>query len=143
MKLHNWHSVDRILISNQKFHCTEQNYDAKNDVASLTTFDGILENLRQVKCYQSKNFEMVCTTISLNGKLRLKFIDKELKLNAESYKQEILKTYLYSREDRLIPKRIVYFSKILHHRNDRKQHRYSSMSLARSLSNKKIGYFLH
>lgn len=102
---HGSKSVEKIIFSDEKLFCTEQSYNAKNDVVYSATFEDIPENFRTVKRFQNKNSVMVWAAVSHNGKLPLKFIDKGVKINAEYYKQEVLTTHLLPHANRLYPKK--------------------------------------
>ena len=52
---------------------------------------------------------MIRGAMSNNWKLSLKFIDKEVKINAEFYKQDIMATHLLPYTDRLYPKKYWIF----------------------------------
>ena len=67
----------------------EQNYNAKNDDGYSATSCNIPENLQTVMCHQIKNSVMVWAAVLSNGKLPLKFINKEVKIYAKYYKQEM------------------------------------------------------
>ena len=68
-------------------------------------FKDIPGNLRAIKYFQNKSTVTIWGAVSNNGKLPLKFIDKEVKINAEFYKQDILAIYVLPYTDRLHPKK--------------------------------------
>ena len=59
-----------------------------------TAFKYIHENHKAIKQFQSKSSVMIWGAVSNNRKLPLTFIDKEVKINASYYKQDILTTHL-------------------------------------------------
>ena len=80
-----------MILSDEKLFCTEQSYDAKNNVVNWTIFNNMLENLWTVKCFQNKDFAMIWAAISHNGKIDSKIHGwKTLKNNAGYYQSEIL-----------------------------------------------------
>ena len=47
-KLIRWHSkknIDKMILSDEKIFCTEQFYNAKNDIVYSTTFEDTSQNL--------------------------------------------------------------------------------------------------
>ena len=56
IRRHGKKSVDRMVFSDEKIFCTEQSFNAKNDIVYSTTFEDVPENLRNSKTLSKQEF---------------------------------------------------------------------------------------
>jgi inhibitor of nuclear factor kappa-B kinase subunit alpha len=105
LKRHDDEAVKKMVFSDEKMWVLQESYNAQNKRVYARTSEDIPQNLRTVQRYQNSSAVMVWGAISHKGKLPLIFIDKDVKINQDVYRSEILETHLKPEASRLYPKR--------------------------------------
>lgn len=101
---HDSTSVEKIIFCDEKLFVKEQSFNPKNDVVYALSVKDIPEKFRSVQRYQGASSTMVWGAISHKGKFPLTFIEKGVKINAQTYQQDVLRSNLAVNADRICGK---------------------------------------
>lgn len=96
-------SAEKVIFSDEKMWVLEESYNSQNDRVYSLSIKDIPTNVRMVNRYQNSSATMVWGAVSHRGKLPLKFIRKDIKIDSAYYQSKILIAHMKPEADRLYP----------------------------------------